>query len=234
MPNTAQDETWGELAPPVDLPPGTDVPPDQPPVQEGPLCPVCNEVIVRDPSWSRMHKYHDECQPSSNKKAAPGEKRIRTSGKAEAEADRCEQILRAFFVKLSLGISIVDRYDAFCIMVNAPSVCSSFRGVCVRYPQLRKEFLRVPEGGSVFGLLLSAVAMAAPMAAHHGLIPSKRIAEAMVNLPLTLYRLHQRMSEGQQGLEALMAQYMGQMKEDQAKERERRAAANGSTTVPAS
>lgn len=235
MPDTAQDETWGELPPAVDLPPGTEVPADQEPVQDGPICPVCNLVIIRDPSWARMHKYHDECQPQSHKagRSGTGEKRIRTAGKAEAEADRCEQLLRGFFVKLALGVSIVDRYDAFCIMVNAPSVCSSFRGVCLRYPAFRKEFLKVPEGGSVFGLALAAVAMAAPMAAHHGLIPSRRIAEAMVNLPLTLYRLHQRMSEGQQGLEVLMSQYMGQMKEDREKEQARRAASNG-TTVPAS
>lgn len=234
MPDTDQAGAWGELAPPVDLPPGTTVPPDTEPVTDGPLCPVCNLVIVRDPSWSRMHKYHDECQPATHKKgqAGTGEKRIRTSGKAEAEADRCEQLLRGFFVKLALGVSIVDRYDAFCIMVNAPSVCTNFRGVCLRYPAMRKEFLKVPEGGSVLGLVLSAVAMGAPMAAHHGLIPSQRIAEAMVNLPLTLYRLHKRMTEGQAGLEALMETYMSQMKADREKQQER-VAANGSP-VPAS
>jgi hypothetical protein len=222
---------WDELPPPADLPP-ENVSQDTTPA-DGPLCPTCGEVIIRDPSWKRMHKYHDECQPVKGSPGTGRTRRVSTGGKAEKEADRCEEILRGVFVKAALAVSVVDKFDAFCIMVNAPAVCSSFRAVCLRYESFRKEMLRVPEGGSVFGLLASVLFMTLPMAAHHGLIPSKRIAEMMVNTPIMLYGVMNKMQEGEDGLKVMMREHMAAMKQEkEAAAARRRADANGQFVAP--
>lgn len=233
---TAAEVDWEELAPPTDLEPDPNETPDTTPA-DGPICPTCGEVIQKDPSWKRMHKYHDGCQPtgreSSGGSASP--RRTRTGGKAEKEADRCEELLRGFFVKAALAISVIDKFDAFCIMVNAPAVCTSFRAVCLRYDDLRKEFLKVPEGGSVFGLVMSAAFMALPIAAHHGLIPSKRIAEMMVQTPVMLYGVMNKMQEGEDGLKVMMREHMAAMKADRERAAAgRKADANGQYVGPSS
>lgn len=135
-------------------------------------------------------------------------------------------------MKAALAVSVVDRFDAFCIMVNAQSVCSSFRSVCLRYPDLRKEFLRIPEGGSVFSLVFAVLFMSAPMAAHHGLIPSKRIAELLTNLPIALFKLHERMKEGEAGLTVLMREHMAAMAETRDAKREGNGQYVGPTRSP--
>lgn len=229
--------TWEDLPPPQDLPEGADPPEDATP-EEAPLCPVCEKPIIRDPSWKRMHKYHDECKDQVSHHAGGGSggtpKRTRTGAKAEREADRCEEILRGALVKLALGVSVVDRYDAACIMMNVPAVCASFRATCLRYEDLRKEFLRIPEGGSVFGLVFSLVMMLAPMAAHHGLIPGRQIPAMLSNLPFAMYRLQERLSQGEEGLRTLMTEQVEELRrardESAAKARMR---ANGQS-VPAS
>lgn len=213
---TVEAAVWEDLPPPVDL--GGDdgaaaVPDDTEPEER--ICPVCEKPIIRDPSWARMHKYHDECRNrgyNSGSTSGGKTKRVGLGGKAEKEADRCEEILKGFLVKLALGVSVVDRYDAACIMMNTPAVCSSFRATCLRYADMRREFLRIPEGGSVLGLAFSVLLMAAPMAAHHGLIPGKRIAETLVQLPMMLYRLQERMSRGEAGMRELMEEQIAEIR----------------------
>jgi hypothetical protein len=227
--------TWENLPPPQDLggeddsnlPPEPDQTPETAEA-DAPLCPVCGEPIIRDPSWRRMHKYHDGCTPSHKAGEAGGAKRTRTGGKAEKEADRCEEILKGFLVKAALGISVVDKYDGACIMMNAPALCSSFRATCLRYEDLRKEFLKVPEGGSVAGLVMALALMLAPMAAHHGLIPGTKIAPFIANLPFAMYRLQSKLSEGEAGLKSLMAEQMEELRRARDESAARaRSAANG-------
>ena len=213
---------WGELAPPLALPPGgPDIPGDVPPPEDGPLCPVCGEVIVRQPSWRRMHKYHDECaskaKPTGRSSDGPRPGGSGYPRKVEQEADECERLLKSAFIKLALGVSVIDRFDAFCIMVNTPAVSSSFRGVCLRYTGLRKEILAAKTGGSVFGLGIALAFMLGPILAHHGLIRSKHIAEMMVKIPILLWQLNQRMQEGEQGLRSMMDEYMAEMKRETAR-----------------
>lgn len=227
------DTAWEAMPPPADL--GGDAP-EVPEDRTGDeyICPVCEKPIIRDPSWKRMHKYHDECQPTSHKSST--EKRVSTGKKEEKEADRCEQILKGFMVKTALMVSAVDRFDAACIMMNTPAVCSSFRAVCLRYADLRREFLKVPEGGSVFSLVFAVLTMGAPIAAHHGLIPSKRIAEILVRMPIMLYQLQQQLAQGEQGLQRLMAEQVTEMRkarENETQAAKARAEANGQH-VPAS
>jgi hypothetical protein len=128
----------------------------------------------------------------------------------------------------------VDRFDAACIMMNTPAVCSSFRAVCLRYGDLRREFLKVPEGGSVFSLVFACLTMAAPMAAHHGLIPSKRIAEILVRMPIVLYQLQQQLSKGEEGLRDLMAEQVQEMKRAREENAARARAESNGQHIPAS
>lgn len=224
---------WEDLPPPQDLggeTPGASVEDTRP---EEAICPVCEKPIIRDPSWKRMHKYHDECKSAANR-IGERTRRVSTGKKEEKEADRCEEILRSFMVKAALMVSVVDRFDAACIMMNTQAVCSSFRAVCLRYADLRREFLRVPEGGSVLSLIFAGAMMGLPIAAHHGLIPSRRIAEILTRMPVMLFQLQQQLSQGEEGLQTLMREQVAEMRQarEEASARSRRDA-NGQH-VPAS
>lgn len=237
------DANWDAIAPPLELPAGEELPPDNTP-EDAPLCPVCEKPIIRDPTWKRMRKYHPECNPyvAGNKSregtAGGGSAGAgRTKGgsgfsrKAEQEADECEKILQSAFVKLALGVSVFDKYDAFCIMVNTGPVCQSFRGVVLRNERFRKEMLMVKSGGSVVGLVVSCLIMVMPIIAHHGLIPSRNIAETMVRMPYLLFTLHQRMKEGEEAMTVLIKEQMAAMQEENRKRereaRQRQAGQNG-------
>lgn len=228
--------TWDNLAPPMELPAGEEPAEDAAP-EDAPVCPVCSEPIIRDPSWKRMRKYHPECaSKASRRKGSSGSSDNVPGGsgftrKAEKEADQCEAILQGAFIKLALAVSVFDKFDAFCIMVNTGPVCQSFRGVCLRSERFRKEMLAVKSGGSVVGLIMAVAFMIAPIFAHHGLIPSRKVAETMVRMPYLLFTLHERMKDGEAAMTVLMKQQMEEMqRENQRREQERqrqRASANG-------
>lgn len=203
-------DEWDSLPPPEDFISGNVLGPDTKP-EDLPLCPVCGEVIVRDPAWKRMHKYHDGCKPGSGSDTGAGSTRAGT--KAAKEADEVVALYRSAMVKAALGLSVFDKYDAFVVMSNLDSQCTALHGVMLRYEKFRKECLAVKGGGSVFGFALSLLFMALPIAAHHGLIPSKNLAKMLTELPFTLFTLAQKVKEGEDALTRLMEEQARHMRE---------------------
>lgn len=214
------DMDWTELPPPEESPVPEPQTADTDSVPtEAPLCPVCNEPIIRDPSWKRMHKYHDWCKDKASASGAQTPRGSRTTGagKAEKEADYIVSQFRSALVRGALLLAVVDRYDGFCVMVSVDSFCSNLRAILIQYDRLRKSFLGASAGGSVFGLVLSLLMMALPVAAHHKLIPSKHVTDMMLNLPFYLLRLSQQVQQSEQNLAEMMQDEMRKAREEKQK-----------------
>jgi hypothetical protein len=174
-----------------------------------PICPVCGKEIIRDPSWKRMHKYHDECRANASSGTKGGGAGTRgATGKAEREAELIVSKIRSGLTKGAMALFMVDKFDGFCLLVNIPSVCSQFKAVLIEYEPFRKRCMEVSGGGSAFGLAASLMFIAAPIAAHHGLIPSKRIAEMLINLPFAMLKLAEQVKESEENLTAYMEREM--------------------------
>lgn len=211
---------WDQLPDPetVTKPPEGDSSPDAAGDPNAKPCPVCLELVPKLPGQKRRLKYHDECNPKNTGQPAPdaGTGTRRSSSKAEREADEIIAMYQRGMIRAALMVSAIDRFDAFCIMVNLPQTCAALRGVLLRYDNFRKELLTAKEGGSIIGLAFTVLVMILPMAAHHGLIPHQRIAEALMKSPYVLFRLQQKMKEGEKNLTSLMEEQIRAMNEDTA------------------
>lgn len=208
---------WDALPPglPPDLPQAEENPaPDTTP-EEAPICPVCGKEIIRDPSWKRMHKYHDECKGKASGGTSGGAAGTRgASGKAEREAELIVSKVRGGLTKGAMALFMVDKFDGFCVLVNIPSICANLKAVLIEYEAFRKRCMEVSGGGSAFGLVISFGFMLLPIAAHHGLIPSKRIAEMMVNLPFAMLKLAEQVKESEENLTAYMEREMKRARDE--------------------
>lgn len=196
-----------EATPSVDLPPAPEESGDTRPDTK--YCPTCDKPIIREPgSRGRMPKFHPECRPSTLNRVTGGTSRVSKtrSGKAAAEADECVALFKSGMVKAAMGIAMVDRYDGFVIMSALPEACTNLHGVLMAHEKFRKDILAMRTGGSLFGLFLSFLMMGAPIAAHHGLIPSSKVAELLVNVPVTMYKIRKQMAEGEAALTTMMAE----------------------------
>jgi hypothetical protein len=140
----------------------------------------------------------------------------RRNTRAVAEADEAIAAFKGAVVKGVMLLSMVDKYDAFCVMVALPQVCENLHGVLVRYESFRKEMLSIKGGGSVLGLCLSVLMCCLPILAHHGLIPGKSVAQVLVNAPFTLHKIQLKLAEGEAALTALMKEQLDAMHAAQA------------------
>ncbi len=190
--------------PPADL---VETPPDKvelinPPVN---TCPECGEEVTRVPgSRGRLPKYHPECRPSGRKSSSvTGTGRVVRVGKAEQiAAEQTEMVLERVRRALTKGVillSLVEPYDAFVIRVNTPEIIDNLRPLLMRFEKLRAFAIGADTGGSAFGLILALLTTALPIAAHHGLIPSKKVAQIMLQIPAMMMRLQERLAEGDEG-----------------------------------
>jgi hypothetical protein len=105
-------------------------------------------------------------------------------------------------------LSVVDRFDAFCVMVALPNVCDNLRGVLIRYDGMRKEMLAMQTGGSIFGLILAVVMMLLPMCAHHGFLGRGKTAQLLMEMPFTMLKIAQRLKEGSESLTRMMEEQL--------------------------
>jgi hypothetical protein len=171
------------------------------------VCPVCNLPIV---GAKGRTKYHPDCRPSAAKRVVDGLNgatgttvRGRASNK-EKEADEIVILIRKRLVQGVFFVMMADQYDGFVLMSAVPGICENVRGVLVAHDQWRKELLKIKEGGSIFGLIFAVLMPVAAICAHHGLIPFARISDVLQNLPKVMFRVQQRLKEGEQATEDMM------------------------------
>lgn len=203
---TSPAESWGDLpeSEPVILPTAPEQTPDKVP-GTGPTCQACGEEIVRRPgSRGRMPKFHPDCRP----KGATASIRNERVGKAQSEADEIIVTVRGALMKFAIMVAIVDRYDAFVIMVNSKSLADNLRATLIRYPNIRKQLLDAKGTGSLFGLAATFLMTVLPIAAHHGLLPFKTLAPILINAPKSLYAIQQKLEQGEASLIEVMQDQM--------------------------
>lgn len=202
---------WDDL-PPVETVNLPEPEPTRPDIKDVPAgsCVGCGQPIERKPgSRGRLPKYHEECRPlKAASSASPRVATGRRSTKATEEADQVIEMFKSGAVKACLMLSMVDRYDAFCIMVSLPQICENLHGVLLRYEGFRREMLALKGGGSVLALIITCLMCVLPIAAHHGLIPVKRATEVLVQAPFTLHQISQRLKEGEAALTELMREQL--------------------------
>lgn len=236
-PSLGVSDSWDDLPPeePVTLPtPGPEKPDatgDATKVPSG-TCAACGEPIVREPgARGRMPKYHPDCKPTRVASQVSGgvtRTGSRGAAKAEAEASECIASFQSLVTKSAVMLSVVDRYDAFCLMVALPQISENLRGVLIRYDKLRKEMLAMQTGGSIFGLGLAILMMALPICAHHGLLGRGQAAKLLLEMPFTLLRIQERLKEGSQALTKMMEEQLRAAAEANRKQQEEARAKAGS------
>jgi hypothetical protein len=197
-------------------------------------CPVCGEEIVREPGRKgRLPKYHPDCKPSA-KGSTGGARPVRVTAKDRAVAEEVEATLaqvESKFRDAIMMLAVVEPYDAFVLYVNMPKVLDNLRPILSRYPMLRQQAGTASTAAAIFGLVTTVLTILLPIAAHHGLIPSKKIAKILAAVPVFMKRLNDVMDSGVDIGEMLMSR----VQEQQAKNNEaRRRAQAHSESVDAS
>lgn len=227
----SSDPVWDDLPEPepvIDLPPAPTEKPDSTPEPAAAIpgvCATCGEVIIREPgARGRMPKYHPDCRPLKTASGS-GTTTRRGSGAKEAEADKCVIAFQQLVTKAAVMLSVVDRFDAFALMVALPNICDNLRGVLIRYDSLRKDMLAMQTGGSVFGLVLALAMLFLPIAAHHGLLGRGSAAKLLVEMPFTLLKIHQRLKEGSEALTEMMREQLQKAAEENRKAQAQKAQA---------
>lgn len=203
--------SWDNLPPsePVTLPPAVELPEDRTEDVPAGTCATCREPIIREPgARGRMPKYHPDCRPlkSTSARSVLGVKS--SDAKADKEAELAVAAFQKQVTQVAVMLSILDRFDAFCLMVALPQISENLKGVLVRYEWLRKEFLRMQTGGSVFGLVLALMMPALAIAAHHGFLGRGQTAKLLVEMPFTMLRIQERLKEGTAALTKLMEEQL--------------------------
>jgi len=165
-------------------------------------CLKCGEPIVREAgARGRLPKRHPWCRPE-RRTAGNASRVIRVGKEEEVKAAQVEILIEKARLALSKAValaSIVDPYDAFVIHVNAPEILDNLRAVLMSWDWLRKQAAMASTGGSLFGLVLCVFTTLLPIAAHHRLIPSRKLSQVLINMPMFLLRMQEAMAAGNEG-----------------------------------
>lgn len=196
------------------------------------VCPTCGEEVVRRPGQrGRVAKYHPECKPGrgAQGEAVGGSPRaVRVSKTEQLAAEQTEMILFSLSAKLTKAamlLALVDPYDALVLRVNTEELIANLRPVLMRYPKFRAILSGVDTGGSLFGLLLTVATTLLPIAAHHNMVPVKKAATFLLNLPFVMLRMQQTVAQNGEGLtESLFSQVMAEAKKQREEAQRRKTA----------
>lgn len=199
----------------ADLPPMEDdslpgeVPQSEDILPESRPCGGCGEAIFRPAgSKGRWPKFHPECRPSAGRSgrsasSVTGSPRVVRVSKSEQEAaEQTELILarlEAALTKAAMLLSLVNAYDALVIRVNTPEIVNNSRSLLLSSEKLRGWCKAADTGGSAFGLILALITTFLPIAANHNWIPSKKVANFVLNIPVVMMRMQKRIEEGGDG-----------------------------------
>jgi hypothetical protein len=107
-------------------------------------------------------------------------------------------------------LAVVEPYDAFVLYVNMPKVLDNLRPILTRYPGLRQQAGTASTAAAIFGLVITVLTILLPIAAHHGLIPSKKITKILAAVPVFMKRMNDVMDSGMDVGEMLMARVQEQ------------------------
>lgn len=199
--SASQDSFWdNETFSDPELIPGEDLPPDETVLINPPekVCPGCGEEVVRVPGTKgRLPKYHPDCKPVKDSSiSAGGPRPVRVAAKQKLIAEQVEDSLAQIEMKVNRAIvllAIADPYDALVLRVNLPELLANLRPVLMQYAWARNAAMNTASGVSLVGLIITFLTIALPIMAHHKLIPSRKVAQILINVPLFMHRMQQEM-----------------------------------------
>lgn len=208
--------SWAEL----DVQPTTDddlaaaTPPenvagDTPP-RDVPVCEECGEPITSWKGKGRRPRFHPEHRPTKSS-AGPRGERVPQSGKtkAEREADALATSFLTSCKRLALIVGTVEPYDGFALMAGAPELSRQYGAILATHDTLRKKMQQTSGSGSILGFVLAAALIAAPILAHHGVIPrevnGKPVGQLIEGIPRMYAKLEDAVNQHSQNLTEAMA-----------------------------
>lgn len=187
----------------------TDTPPS-----EGPVCKACG-LPIEDPdgrNWSgkrgRRPSFHPACRPSSASKGG-GRTTAPAKGprnRAEREADEIAAKVRRQMATFALFVAMVEPFDGHAIYAGSRQFSNSVGVVAQGNERFRALMLSGRQSAGWLGLITSAALIAAPIAAHHGLIPESikvgkgkpmPVGEMLEMLPDLLLNLQKKMDNAE-------------------------------------
>lgn len=181
---------------------------DTPP-RDVPVCETCGEPITTYKGKGRRPRYHPNCRPKSS--AGPRGERPLQSGKtkAEREADALATSFLTSCKRLALIVGTVEPYDGFALMAGAPELSRQWGAILATHDTLRKRMQQTSGSGSILGFVLAAALIAAPILAHHGIIPKevngKPVGQLIEGIPRMYARLEDAVNQHSQNLTDAMA-----------------------------
>ena len=199
-------------------------------------CPTCGEEVVKEPHMKRRPKYHPECKPQRGT-ATSGPRAVKVTSKDREAAEQVELALdrvRSGLMKGVALLALVEPYDAFVLHVNSKELVENLRPVLMRFPWLREQAGNATAIGSIVGLVITVFTTLLPILAHHGFIPAKKIVPFLIQVPIIMQRMQQRMAEAEQGHADMGEELLARLAEEQRKRRDEAMRRQSAETVGAS
>jgi len=200
-------------------------------------CPTCGEEVIKEPHMKRRPKYHPECKPTRGAAKSVGPRAVRVTSKDREAAEQVELALdrvRSGLMKGVALLALVEPYDAFVLHVNSQELVENLRPILMRFPWLREQAGNATAIGSIVGLVVTLFTTALPILAHHGFIPAKKIVPFLLQVPLIMQRMQQRMQEAEQGHADMGEELLARLAEEQNKRRHAEMKRQEAETVGAS
>ena len=221
----SQDSFWeaSDLPPAEvldDAPPNDDTHLINPPEN---VCPGCGEEIIRQPGQrGKLAKYHPECKPVKNTAASSGPRTVRVTAKDRAIAEQIENSLDMIDAKYSRAVmllALADPYDALVLRINQSEFIENLRPAMYRFAWLREAGTNASAGASLVGLAITVLTTLLPIAAHHNLIPSKKVSKILLAIPMIMKRMQDNMSTNGEDITGTL---IARVQEDMRKQNEAR------------
>jgi hypothetical protein len=155
------------------------------------------------------------------------------TSKDRAIAEQIEQILDRAQRQLAKGVmllSLADPFDALVLQVNIPDLLEHMRVVLWKFPRLRETSNDVTVVSSIIGLVITVLSIGLPIAAHHKLIPSAKLSQIFMAIPMFMMRMQERMDNGG----TLTDELLQRVVEEEEKKRREYLRTQGAETVNAS
>lgn len=179
--------------------PPEEVSEDTPP-RKVPTCEVCGTDLEyggrgRPPTRCPEHRKGTPSTPGTT-----GQGRRAPSTKANREAAELAAKLDRGMSKASVFVAPFDIYDAGAIFAAKGPIVEQYEAVLATHDAWRLWAKEMGGTGSVAGLIVAVAIGAAPIAAHHGLIPARvgkfPVGEALQMLPQIMLRLQKAAETG--------------------------------------
>jgi hypothetical protein len=199
------------------------------------VCRFCGEEVVREPgARGRTPKTHKECREAAKGAAstrASGPRPVRVSAKERLVAEQIEEAIdhaRGQLMKATALLALADPYDALVLLVNTEDLLKYYRVLLYRFPRLRDTASDVEAVTSIFELVITILSIALPIAAHHKLIPSQKLSQIFLAVPMFMLRMQERMAEQNPG--AMAEELLVRVAEESRKATEARMRAQSAQT----